>query len=306
VAKETDPLQVLRWAATLGSESLTRAVEDRLRAAELKAAPSATPTPYAYEVLIAAREKGRRVAIASNNSAPAIHAYLDAHRLSQYVSYVAGRKPYRPEKMKPHPYTVLDSLNNLDAEPHDSVLIGDSPTDITASRVAGVHVIGYANKPGKLESLSTADAVVTTLAEVAHALNVAGGAARLDVMPLRRYLLGDQFITHTQRCDQTMKFVIMPGPYLEVADERVAELHDVPRMRSVSNRTLCRKALAYEHPFLLAEVLLAVQARLIVSQGQALDGTSRLFLRSHLPLSLLRLHTERAVHRCDIHWTLGA
>jgi phosphoglycolate phosphatase-like HAD superfamily hydrolase len=171
---EVDPLQVLRWTATLGSEPLIQTIEDALRAAELRAATSATPTPYAQEVLLVAQQKGRRVAIASNNSGPAIRTYLDAHRLSQYVSYVVGRKPYCPEKMKPHPYSILDSLNNLNAEPHGSVLIGDSLTDITASHEAGIRVIGYANRPGKRESLSAAgaDAVVATMAEVANALNL--------------------------------------------------------------------------------------------------------------------------------------
>jgi hypothetical protein len=38
--------------------------------------------------------------------------------------------------------------------------------------MAGVRVVGYANKPGKLETLSAAgaDAVVTSLADVAAAL----------------------------------------------------------------------------------------------------------------------------------------
>src|SRR5215471_5321832 len=171
VAEETDPLQILRWTATLGNAPLTRAIEDSLRAAELKAVASASPTPYAYEVLMAAQQRGRPVAIVSNNSAPAIKTYLTTHGLTNYVSYVAGRQPYYPEKMKPHPYLILESLNALNARPEDAVFIGDSLVDITASRKAGIRIVSYANKPGKLESFSTAatDAVVNTMAEVASA-----------------------------------------------------------------------------------------------------------------------------------------
>jgi phosphoglycolate phosphatase-like HAD superfamily hydrolase len=108
----------------------------------------------------------------SNNSAPAINAYIDAHHLSSYVTYVVGREPYNPEKMKPHPQSILTALVKLDSEPGEAVLIGDSLTDIEASRRAGVRAIGYANKADKPPAfeLAGADAVVLTMADVAEAL----------------------------------------------------------------------------------------------------------------------------------------
>lgn len=172
IAEEADPLQILRWTATLENPALMREIEDALRAAELRAAATAFPTPYSYEVFVAARQTGHRVAIVSNNSAPAIRAYLSRHGLGTYVSYIAGRQPCCPEKMKPHPHSIIDALTALNAQTREGVLIGDSLTDITASREAGTHVVGYANKPGKLESFSAAgaDAVVTSLADVSAAI----------------------------------------------------------------------------------------------------------------------------------------
>jgi HAD superfamily hydrolase (TIGR01509 family) len=174
VTNQSDPLEVLRWTATLHKPVLARAVEDSLRAAELQAAASASPTPYAREVLSTARQTGRQVAIVSNNSTPAIEAYLDAHELSRYVTRVVGREPYHPEKMKPHPQVLFTALAILGCAPSESVLIGDSLADIKASRKVGIRIVAYANKPRKLESFEQtgADAIVTTMAAVAEALLV--------------------------------------------------------------------------------------------------------------------------------------
>ena len=92
--------------------------------------------------------------------------------MGTYISHIAGREPYFSEKMKPHPHLLLSALSALHSKAHAGVLIGDSLTDIAAAREAGVQVVGYANKPGKLESFSVAgaDAVITTLADVADAL----------------------------------------------------------------------------------------------------------------------------------------
>jgi hypothetical protein len=79
---EGDPLEVLRWTVTLGKPELTREIEDALRADELRAASSATPTPYAREVIVTARQAGRSVAIVSNNSEPAITEYLTTWRIT--------------------------------------------------------------------------------------------------------------------------------------------------------------------------------------------------------------------------------
>ena len=74
--------------------------------------------------------------------------------------------------MKPSPYRVRIAVSSLRAEPEDCVFIGDAETDVLAGLLGGVAVIGYANKPGKAETLSHvgARAVVTDLAEITTAL----------------------------------------------------------------------------------------------------------------------------------------
>ncbi|RSM38907.1 haloacid dehalogenase [Actinoplanes sp. ATCC 53533] len=172
LATEPDPLEVLRWAGTAGDPAVTRAVEDALCAAELRAAESAGPTPYGREVIVAARQAGLPVALVSNNSAGAVTAYLSAHRLASYVSPVVGRAYAEPGQMKPNPEPILHAVRALGLAPDRTVLVGDSLSDIEGSRAAGVRSIGYANRPAKAEVFrqAGADVVIDSMGAIASAL----------------------------------------------------------------------------------------------------------------------------------------
>jgi HAD superfamily hydrolase (TIGR01509 family) len=169
LASKSQPLEILRWSAALGEPAVTRAVEDALCAAELHAIRSAAPTPYAREVIVAARKAGKPIAVVSNNSAGCVIEYLTTKRLAQYVTSVVGRAYADPARMKPNPEPILHAVFDLGAEPAGCVLIGDSLSDIAGAQAAGVPVIGYANKPGKLGAFldNKADAVVTSLSDIA-------------------------------------------------------------------------------------------------------------------------------------------
>jgi HAD superfamily hydrolase (TIGR01509 family) len=172
VMEQDDPHEILRYTGSLGRPELTRIVDDALTAAEVEAARVARPTPYAREVIVAARAAGRPVAIVSNNAAEAVRTYLDAHRLGRYVHPVVGRFYADPSRMKPDPAPILTAVEELNANPAECVLIGDSVSDITAAAAAGVRSIGYANKPGKRQRLTEAgaDAIVDSMAAIATAI----------------------------------------------------------------------------------------------------------------------------------------
>jgi len=76
------------------------------------------------------------------------------------------------ERMKPRPYCVREAVGLLGAGHAECVLVGDSTTDVLAGHLAGVAVIGYADKPGKAQALTDvqAAAVTTDLAEITTAL----------------------------------------------------------------------------------------------------------------------------------------
>lgn len=79
--------------------------------------------------------------------------------------------------MKPDPHVILRALDALTAPPNKSVVIGDSSTDVLAGHAAGTQVIGYANRPGKVEQLvgAGANAVTTNMSELTVALTTNAG-----------------------------------------------------------------------------------------------------------------------------------
>ncbi|RAO38958.1 Phosphoglycolate phosphatase [Micromonospora noduli] len=172
LASEPDPLEVLRRTGAAGDHGITLAVEDALCAAERRAVETAEPTPYGREVIVAARQAGMQVAAVSNNSAGAVAAYLAAHRLAGYVSPVVGRAYADPGRMKPNPEPILQAVHALGEPLGRCVLVGDSQSDIEGARAAGIAVVGYANRPSKVEAfrVAGADVVITSMDALASAL----------------------------------------------------------------------------------------------------------------------------------------
>jgi HAD superfamily hydrolase (TIGR01509 family) len=172
LASEPDPLEVLRRIGATGNQSATRAVENALCAAERQAAESAEPTPYGREVIVAARQAGLVVAVVSNNSSGAVTAYLTAHRLIGHVSPVIGRPYADPARMKPNPKPILQAVHILGIPPSRCVLVGDSLSDIEGAKASGVHAIGFANRPTKVEAFRSAmaDVVMTSMRDLAEML----------------------------------------------------------------------------------------------------------------------------------------
>jgi phosphoglycolate phosphatase-like HAD superfamily hydrolase len=117
----------------------------------------------------------RTVTIVTNNSGKAVRAYLDAHGLTGCLTGVIGRDDADPERMKPSPYRVREAVGVLGAEGEQSAFVGDSPADVLAGLLAGVPVIGFANKPGKAQALAQAGAraVTSQLSEISTALRAA-------------------------------------------------------------------------------------------------------------------------------------
>jgi phosphoglycolate phosphatase len=168
IAHTTDPFDVLRYAATI-STALTQRVERSLRAAEVNAARTATPTPHAREAIHEWRTTSRIAAVVSNNSLAAVETYLTAHSIQ--LDLVVARTNSDPTLLKPSPYLVTTTMQALDDEPAAYALVGDSVSDIIAARRAGISSIGYANRDSKRQSLTDAgaDIVIEDMTALAHA-----------------------------------------------------------------------------------------------------------------------------------------
>jgi phosphoglycolate phosphatase len=60
--------------------------------------------------------------------------------------------------MKPSPHLIERAAEALSTTPDQCTLIGDRTTDVRAARTIGAGSVGYANKPGKADDLTTAGA----------------------------------------------------------------------------------------------------------------------------------------------------
>ncbi|MGI5178701.1 HAD family hydrolase [Dactylosporangium sp. CA-152071] len=178
-ATAKEPLALLREVDRAGDPTLSRAVGNAAQEAEIEAALGATQTPGIQAVLEAAKASRRRVAIVSNNSDEAIAACLARHSLTEHVDLVVGRYFGMPAQLlKPDPHLVQLALTRLDASANTAAFVGDSVTDIEAGRAASVRTIGYANKPGKHERLTTAgpDYVITRMTDLAESMHAAAAS----------------------------------------------------------------------------------------------------------------------------------
>jgi phosphoglycolate phosphatase len=149
----TEPFNVLRHVARHRPADAARA-EAELARLETEAVGTAEPTPGATDVLRHFAATDRPVIVVSNNSAAAIRAYLDRHDLGRYVADGSARTASAPDLLKPNPHLLNEAVDILGAPARKCVMIGDSDTDIKAAQAAGLPVIAYANKLGKLEFLS--------------------------------------------------------------------------------------------------------------------------------------------------------
>ncbi|GAA2048121.1 HAD family phosphatase [Streptomyces carpaticus] len=168
-----DPQQVLRGIARHHpSPTVVHRIEAALTREEISAAATAAPTPYAAPLIAALSTRGRQVAIVTNNSPLAAEFYLRRQQLS---GYVAGRVHGRTRDitlLKPHPDVVLRALRSTGTPAGRALMIGDTSTDLTAARSAGVRFLGYALDDAQAAAFrrAGADYVTRSLEHVLTAL----------------------------------------------------------------------------------------------------------------------------------------
>lgn len=156
-AANHDPLKVLQWVGE-AHRAWVRQVDDLLIHGEMDAIGSAVPTAGTDAVIHGAQNAGWPVAIVSNNAAAPINRYLQVHELSDRITAVIGRPYGEPERMKPEPDIVCAAVDAVGVPAGSCVLVGDSPSDMTAAIAAGVVPIGYVKAPGRETGLEGAGA----------------------------------------------------------------------------------------------------------------------------------------------------
>lgn len=122
-------------------------LEAHLTQQELRAALSAWPTAHADPLIRTWVAVGVPLAVVSNNSALTVAAYLSKRgTLSCFEPHIYGRTQ-NLSLLKPNPKPLNLALTAMGASPETALMIGDTPSDHTAARLAGVRFLGYARNP---------------------------------------------------------------------------------------------------------------------------------------------------------------
>lgn len=125
--------------------------------------------PGAREALDELREAGVALGLVTNKPQRFIETILDFFRLSGLLGVAIGGDSGVPKK--PAPDMLLAAMEELGAAPWDTVMVGDSTSDVESARAAGIPVVivrgGYTNVPA--DRLG-ADLVIDSLAGLRAAL----------------------------------------------------------------------------------------------------------------------------------------
>lgn len=160
------PLDVLRAFA---QDRLGPALRSRLDTLERGAVPDAPRTHHSVALVRTLHDTGRRVGVATDVCAPAVHRWLESYRLPLPAG-VHGRDEDLGH-LTPDPRRLLRALRPPGAPATTGVLIGSTPAELAAARAAGLRFVGLARNPTVGQALLQAgcDAVVPSLTPVLEA-----------------------------------------------------------------------------------------------------------------------------------------
>jgi HAD superfamily hydrolase (TIGR01509 family) len=123
------------------SRKLMDDVNDALTAAEITALDTAKPMPNALETLDALKKMGLKVGIATRSGAAYARRCVEKTGISPFVDAMLARDEV--DYPKPSPDHLIQVVDMLEATPENVVYIGDSTTDLTTARAAGITFLGF-------------------------------------------------------------------------------------------------------------------------------------------------------------------
>jgi len=107
---------------------------------EATGADSCTLMEGCIDVLDWLKEENIPLGICTSNSPKSAETALRLQGIRDYFKVVVGRTVDQP--MKPHPAQLEICFNKLDADPMNSVMVGDSHKDVMAGKSLGAYTVG--------------------------------------------------------------------------------------------------------------------------------------------------------------------
>lgn len=122
--------------------------------------------PHVKETLAWLHAQGIQMTIASSRSSRSLHELVEELDIKPYISYILGAD--NVSKAKPDPAPVLQTLQALNMEANQTLVIGDMPVDIAMGKRAGTRAFGvsYGNATAEELQEAGADCIMGDLAEL--------------------------------------------------------------------------------------------------------------------------------------------
>lgn len=106
---------------------------------ELRHAKATEPIPYALDAVALLRERQIKIGIVTRNCRKASELSLSMTGIAPDVLICREDS----QKHKPHPEPILLALSRLNAEPGNSIMVGDHIMDVQGGKAAGLKTIGF-------------------------------------------------------------------------------------------------------------------------------------------------------------------
>lgn len=126
--------------------------------------PHVRPFPKVRQLLLRMKEAGLRLAVASSAKKEELEQFLQLAKINDLIAGATSSSD--AENSKPDPDIVRAALSKLELEPHEVVMIGDTPYDVQAAAQLGIETIAF-RSGGRSD------------AELASAVRIYDGAAAL-------------------------------------------------------------------------------------------------------------------------------
>ncbi len=122
---------------------------------EEKGATSCTIMEGCTDTLDWLKQQGIPCGVCTSNSPKSALQALEIQDLTGYFKSVVGRTIDLP--MKPHPDQVLHCFNELNVDPVNGLMVGDSHKDVIAGKKAGAYTVGIPAYFTKVDLMKEAD-----------------------------------------------------------------------------------------------------------------------------------------------------
>ena len=89
------------------------------------------------EVLEELKKRGIKCSIASSRNNPSLREFLKSWGMTEYFEYILGADDTLNHKPDPEP--VFKTLKDLNVDPDETIVVGDTAFDINMGKGAGIH-----------------------------------------------------------------------------------------------------------------------------------------------------------------------